>query len=95
MNTNRIVADLKVLARDAEDLLEATAGDVTDKAKEARTRLRKALAVAKDTCGDLQEKALDGAKATDKVIREHPYQSIGVAFGVGLLIGVLALRGRD
>jgi len=33
-----------------------------------------------------------GAKATDKVIREHPYESIGVAFGVGLLIGVLATR---
>ncbi len=95
MNTNRIVADLKHLARDAEDLLEATAGDVTEKAKEARVRLRKALAVAKDTCADLQEKAVEGARATDKVIREHPYQSIGVAFGVGLLIGVLALRGRD
>ncbi len=95
MNTNRIVADLKVLARDAEDLIEATAGDVTDKAKEARARLRKALAAAKDTCEDLQQKAADGARATDKVIREHPYQSIGVAFGVGLLIGVLALRGRD
>lgn len=95
MKTNRIVADLKVLARDAEDLLEATAGDVTDKAKEARNRLRKAIAVAKDTCEGLQDKAVAGAKATDKVIRDHPYQSIGVAFGVGLLIGVLALRGRD
>ena len=33
-----------------------------------------------------------GAKATDKVIREHPYQSIGVAFGIGVLIGVLVTR---
>ncbi len=95
MNTNRIVADLKHLARDAEDLLEATADDVTEKAKEARIRLRKALAVAKDTCEDLQEKAVEGARATDKVVREHPYQFIGVAFGVGLLIGVLALHRRD
>jgi len=31
-------------------------------------------------------------KATDRVVREHPYQSIGVAFGVGLLIGVLINR---
>ena len=36
------------------------------------------------------------ARATDKVIREHPYQTVGVAFGVGLLVGVLALRrGRE
>jgi ElaB/YqjD/DUF883 family membrane-anchored ribosome-binding protein len=26
------------------------------------------------------------------VIRDHPYESIGVAFGLGLLIGVLVAR---
>jgi ElaB/YqjD/DUF883 family membrane-anchored ribosome-binding protein len=94
MNTTRLVADLKRLTRDAEDLLEATAGDVTDQAKEIRARLRKALAAARDSCEELQDKVRDGAKAADTVIRDHPYQSIGVAFGVGLLIGVLALRQR-
>lgn len=94
MNTTRLVADLKRLTRDAEDLLEATAGDVTDQAKEIRARLRKALGAARDSCEELQDKVRDGAKAADKVIRDHPYQSIGVAFGVGLLIGVLALRQR-
>ena len=45
----------------------------------------------------LEEKAVAGAQATDKVIREYPYQSIGIAFGIGLLIGVLVNRrnGRD
>ena len=92
MNTEKLVAELKHLSRSAEDLLESTAGDLTDKAKEARSRLRTALESAKDTCGRLQEKAAAGARATDEVIREHPYQSMGVAFGVGLLIGVLAIR---
>lgn len=92
MNTEKLVAELKHLSRNAEDLLESTAGELTDTAKEARTRLRAALESAKDTCGRLQEKAVAGAKATDEVIREHPYQSMGVAFGVGLLIGVLAIR---
>jgi len=32
------------------------------------------------------------AKAADRVIRDHPYQTIGIAFGLGLLIGVLARR---
>ena len=40
----------------------------------------------------LQEQTVAGAKATDRAIREHPYQSIGIAFGVGLLIGVLVNR---
>lgn len=94
MNTTRLVADLKRITRDAEDLIEATAGDVTDQAKEIRARLRKALAAAKESCGELQGTVRDGVTATDTVIRDHPYQSIGVAFGVGLLIGVLALRQR-
>ena len=39
-----------------------------------------------------EEKAIERAKAADKVIREHPYQTIGLAFGLGLLIGILARR---
>lgn len=92
MNTEQLVVELRLLSRNAEELLEATVGDLTDKAKEARAGLRKALESAKDSCERLQEKAVAGARATDQVIREHPYQSMGVAFGVGLLIGVLAMR---
>jgi len=40
----------------------------------------------------LEGKAIDGAKTADKTIRDHPYQSIGIAVGVGLLIGVLVAR---
>jgi len=38
----------------------------------------------------LQEQTTVAAKATDRAVREHPYQAIGVAFGVGLLVGLLA-----
>jgi ElaB/YqjD/DUF883 family membrane-anchored ribosome-binding protein len=95
MSTERLANDLKAIARDAEDLIKATAGEVSEKAKEARSRLMVALESAKERCDDLQEKAVAGAKATDKVIRDHPYESIGIAFGVGLLIGVLLGRGRN
>jgi ElaB/YqjD/DUF883 family membrane-anchored ribosome-binding protein len=39
-----------------------------------------------------EEAAVQRAKAADRVIRDHPYQTIGLAFGLGLLIGVLARR---
>lgn len=39
-----------------------------------------------------EERAIERAKAADRVIRDHPYQTIGLAFGLGLLIGVLAIR---
>lgn len=92
LNTDKLVKDLKTLTRDAEDLVEATAGEVSDRAREARRRLTSALESARATCDTVQEKAAAGAKATDKVIREHPYQALGIAFGVGLLIGVLVNR---
>jgi ElaB/YqjD/DUF883 family membrane-anchored ribosome-binding protein len=92
----RVMADLKTLARDAEELLKATAGDAGEKVKETRARLTAALERAKSTCHELQEESTAAARAAakkaDAVIRQHPYESIGVAFGVGLLIGVLVTR---
>jgi len=89
-------ADLLNLTRDAEDLLKATASDMSEKAKEARARVAAALERAKITCGHFQEQTVAtvkaAAKKTDTVIREHPYESIGVGFGIGLLIGVLVTR---
>ena len=38
------------------------------------------------------QKARERAKAADKVVRDHPYQTIGVAVGLGVLIGALARR---
>ena len=40
----------------------------------------------------VQSKAVQGAKATDKVIRNNPYAAMGVAVGVGVLIGYLITR---
>ena len=39
-----------------------------------------------------EELTVERAKAADRVIRDHPYHTIGLAFGVGLLIGILARR---
>jgi ElaB/YqjD/DUF883 family membrane-anchored ribosome-binding protein len=38
----------------------------------------------------VKERALSGAQTTDRVVRENPYKSLGILFGVGLLLGVLA-----
>ena len=96
MARGRVLRDLKTLARDAEDLLKATAGDLGERTREARARLAGALKRAKATGAELQELTLASAKAAakraDTVIRDHPYESIGVAFGIGVLVGVLVTR---
>ena len=96
VSRERVMKDLKTLARDTEDLLKVTAGDLGDKAKEMRARLSTALSRAKVTYNELQEQAVASAKAaakkTDTSIREHPYPWLGIAFGVGLVVGVLVAR---
>ncbi len=93
---DKLVSDIQEVIKDAEILVKETADDLTGKAKEARNRLAGQLDTAKvrikEWEGVVKDKAVEGAKETDRVIREHPYESLGVAFGVGLLIGILINR---
>ena len=59
---------------------------------EARERLTAALDMARDTARKLQDQAVVSAQATDRLIRENPYQAVGIAFGVGMLVGILVNR---
>jgi ElaB/YqjD/DUF883 family membrane-anchored ribosome-binding protein len=88
----RLAADIKLLARDAEELLRATAGEAGEKIKEVRERLSKAVESARSTCENLQDQTAETAKAADQTIRDHPYESMGIALGVGVLIGLLVGR---
>jgi ElaB/YqjD/DUF883 family membrane-anchored ribosome-binding protein len=97
MNTNsatteKLAANLKIVAHDAEELLSEIAGGATDKAQAVRARLSTAIQDAKKTCDRLQDKAKEELRATDDTIRLHPYQSIGIAAGIGMLIGLLLGR---
>jgi ElaB/YqjD/DUF883 family membrane-anchored ribosome-binding protein len=91
-NMEKLAGDLKTLSHDAEAVLQATTGQAGEKMTELRRRLASTLESAKVTYRRIEEKTVAGAKVADKTIREHPYESIGVAFGVGLLIGVLVSR---
>jgi ElaB/YqjD/DUF883 family membrane-anchored ribosome-binding protein len=73
--------------------MEATKGGESEKS-ELRAKLEAAVEKAKAVCERLEEKTVAAAKVTDQAVREHPYQAIGIAFGVGLLVGVLATRCR-
>ena len=44
----------------------------------------------RSSASGFKEKAALSARSTDKMVREHPYQTIGVMFGVGVLVGLLA-----
>jgi len=84
--------DLGTLAEDARALVTATADVAGEKVGEARQRLAAALERSKEIYGRVREKAVEGAKATDQAVHEHPYQAIAIGVGVGALVGYLLAR---
>ena len=93
--TKAIRNDLEALADDVRALVGATADTAEEKVKEARKRLLAALDDGKDALSLLQEKTVEGAKIAEKAVRSHPYHSMGIALGLGALIGlILTWRNR-
>jgi ElaB/YqjD/DUF883 family membrane-anchored ribosome-binding protein len=90
--TQAISNDLGTLAEDARALMAATADVAGEKVGEARQRLAAALENGQEIYGRVRDKAADGIRAADATLREHPYHAIGIAFGVGALIGCLLAR---
>lgn len=84
--------DLQSLPDEAKALVTATENVVEEKVIAARERLTAALERGKEAWSTVQAKAVESAKATDESIRRNPYQSIGVALGVGALLGVWLAR---
>jgi ElaB/YqjD/DUF883 family membrane-anchored ribosome-binding protein len=84
--------NIGTLAEDARALVAATADVAGDKVAEARKRLATALDSGKELIGRVREKATEHVKAADQVVRDNPYQTVAIAFGVGALIGYLAAR---
>jgi ElaB/YqjD/DUF883 family membrane-anchored ribosome-binding protein len=94
MNKNQTATsnDLGSLAEDARALMAATADVAGEKVGEARNRLAAALERGKEIYGQVREKAVKGAKATDEAVHEHPYQAIAIGVGVGAILGYLVAR---
>jgi ElaB/YqjD/DUF883 family membrane-anchored ribosome-binding protein len=84
--------DMGTLAEDARALMAATADVAGEKVGEARKRLAAALDSAKEVAGRIRDKAVEGAKAADEAVHEHPYQAIAIGVGVGAVLGYLVGR---
>ena len=80
------------LADDARALMTATADVAGEKISDARKRLAAALESGKEIYGRVKAKAVEGAKAADEAVHEHPYQAIAIGVGVGALLGYLIAR---
>ena len=96
VNKEKLVTDFRVVIADAEELLKATAGQAGEKMADLRAKLQDNLNRARHNLAEAQaavaEKTRLVARATDDYVHDNPWRSIGIAAGVGLVIGLLIGR---
>ena len=96
VNTDKLVADLKVVLGDAEELLRATASAAGEKASAARARMEDSVRVAKAKLAQAQDamagQAKAAAQATDDYVHAHPWKAVGFAAAIGVILGMLISR---
>ena len=93
---DKLMADLKVVLADAEELLKLTASQAGERVSATRERVQASLERAKVKLAELEgiaaERSRIAAKATDEFVHEHPWKAVGIAAGVGLIVGLLIGR---
>ena len=96
VTTDKLVEDLKVVMRDAEALIKATSAQTGEKIQEVRARAEESLRQARTRLTVIEDEALQRARevayATEEYVKENPWQAVGIAAGVGLLVGLLLSR---
>ena len=96
VQSERLVSDVKLLVKDTEELVRATAAQAGEKIVDIRNRAQDRVTHLKPQLDKLEMVVIDRAKstatATDAYIHENPWTAIGVAAGAGLVIGMLIGR---
>jgi ElaB/YqjD/DUF883 family membrane-anchored ribosome-binding protein len=92
-STDAVIENLRTLISEAEKILSEGAAETGGAAlAELRSRLEDARVRAETLYHDARDKVVSGAKQADETIRAHPYESLAVALGVGVLLGALIRR---
>jgi len=96
VTTADLMDDLRKVVHDTEALLRATEGQIGEKADDARKRVQAALEKArtrlKNVQGSATEMGEEAVRATETYVRANPWQAVGIAAGVGLVLGMLISR---
>jgi len=93
---DKLMSDVRTFISDAEEVMRSTADQAGESVAEARNRVLSRLQEARAELASLQKlvvtKAKDASKATDEYVHENPWKSVGIAAGIGLIVGLLVGR---
>jgi ElaB/YqjD/DUF883 family membrane-anchored ribosome-binding protein len=92
----KLAEDLKIVISDAEELLRATASQAGEKIATAREKVQDSLQRVKAELSEVEdvlvEQGRQAARVADEYVRSNPWQSVGIAAGIGVIIGLLISR---
>ncbi len=92
----KLVADIKAVMTELDQLVRDSGADVGDELLELKGRLQEQVSAARNTLADLElrvtEKAREAATVGDTYVKEHAWTSIGIAAGIGVVVGLLLNR---
>ena len=92
----KLMSDLRLVIADAEELLRITSDQASEGAADVRSRVQAKMEQAKAELLQLQHAAVAkvraAGRATDELVHENPWKSMGIAAGVGLVMGLLVGR---
>lgn len=90
---DQLIEEYNAVVAETAQLLKSVANAGGETASAVRASVEQNLAIAKDRLRDVQqvatEKTQAAAQATDVYVHEHPWQAIGIAAGLTVVIGVV------
>ncbi|WP_420476789.1 DUF883 family protein [Noviherbaspirillum sp. ST9] len=93
---DRLLEDLRLVIKDAEDLLRSSGLQLDEGYRLARARFESTLSDARSSLSSLEERVADGARdaldTTQQYVKENPWQAVGIGALTGLAIGLLIGR---
>lgn len=94
----KLVKDFQSVIADTEEMMKFVSNESGGKAQALRDKLDRNLKLAKDYLHDVEGTVVDkskvAARVTDEYVHENAWRTVGLAIGVGILIGFL-IRDRD
>ena len=97
-NKDKLISDFHSVISDTEELMKSVSNESSGPAQALRTRIEQNLKQAKEYLEDFEDSVIDksktAARATDEYVHENAWQTIGLAVGIGILIGYL-ISDRD
>ena len=92
----KLITDMKVVVDDAEEILRASAGIAGEKMANLRERIGARLVDAKIRLAEAEDEIINktraAARATDEYVHDNPWQAVGVAACIGVLVGLIVGR---